>query len=74
MYTKKDVEELLQDTGNGIVLLFEQYLKGKWTDDHGHDVGMNNAMINLKNVLKDIMEFRYEYLDYTDPDDKRNLM
>ena len=74
MYTKKDIEELLQDTGDGIALLFEQYLKGKWTDDQGHDVGMNNAMINLKNILKDIMEFRYEFLDYSDPDDKRNLM
>jgi len=71
---KAELSELLQKTGDGIADMFEQYLKGSWRDDHGHDVGMNITMVNLQKVLTDLMEFRYEYLGYSDPVDKRNLM
>ena len=67
---RKELETLLQETGNSIADLFEQYLKGNWKDDHDHDVGMNISMVKLKKTLVDLMEYRYLNLNYSDPYDK----
>ncbi len=60
-----EVERLLQDIGDNIANVFEQYLKGSWKDDHGHDVGMNIHFSQLRNSLQDIMEFRTKHFDYS---------
>lgn len=62
-----EISQLLQQTGDGIADLFEQMSQGNWRDDHGHDVKLNAAMINLKDVLRDIMVFRTLYLRYSPP-------
>jgi hypothetical protein len=69
---KKELTSLLQETGDSIADLFEQYLKGNWKDDHNHDVGMNTSMIKLKKILVELMEYRYLNLNYSDPYDKDN--
>lgn len=61
---ENEVEQLLQDVGDNIVNVFEQYMKGKWVDSMGHDVGMNLAFSELKTTLQQIMEFRSKYLNY----------
>ena len=64
---REELASLLQKTGDGIADLFEQYLKGSWVDDHGHDVGMNKAMQDLKVVLVALMEYRWKNLNYSKP-------
>lgn len=63
-----ETKELLQTVGDGIVAAFEQMVKGSWQDDHGHYVTMNAAMINLKSVVRAVMEFRAAHLDYSAPE------
>ena len=62
---EKDMVPLLQDTGDRIIRVFEQMIKGNWQDDHGHDVRMNVAMLDLRLVLSDIGKFREKHLNYT---------
>jgi hypothetical protein len=38
--------------------LFEQMLKGNWRDDHGHDVGKNIKMAELKQIVEGILKAR----------------
>ena len=65
---REELVDLLQKTGDGIADLFEQYMKGNWVDDHGHDVGMNRAMQDLKVVLVDLMGYRWKNLNYSKPE------
>lgn len=51
-------EALIQKFGNATTDMFDQMLKGKWQDDHGHDVRANSAMMELKNVVVETMEAR----------------
>lgn len=69
---KKELTSLLQETGDSIADLFEQYLKGNWKDDHNHDVGMNTSMIKLKKILVELVVYRYLNLNYSGPYDKDN--
>lgn len=64
MTERQELEELLQNTGDGIANLFTQLMKGNWVDDHGHDVKLNKAMVDMKKVIVDIMKFREKYLNY----------
>lgn len=61
---EKDIIPLLQDTGDRITRVFEQMIKSNWQDDHGHDVRMNVAMLDLRLALSDIGKFRERYLGY----------
>lgn len=63
-----ELKPLLQNIGDGIVNMFDQLVMGNWRDDHDHDVKMNVHMLNLQDVLKQIMRFRADYLDYSEPD------
>lgn len=63
-----ELKPLLQNIGDGIANMFDQLVKGNWRDDHDHDVKMNVHMLNLHDVLKQIMRFRADYLDYSEPD------
>lgn len=69
---KKELESLLQETGDSIIGMFDQYLKGNWKDDHGHDVGLNISMVKLKKSIMDLMEYRYLNLNYSDPYDENH--
>ena len=62
-----ELKPLLQNIGDGIANMFDQLVKGNWRDDHDHDVKMNVHMLNLHDVLKQIMRFRADYLDYSEP-------
>ena len=62
-----ELKPLLQNIGDGIVNMFDQLVRGNWRDDHDHDVKMNVHMLNLQDVLKQIMRFRADYLDYSEP-------
>lgn len=62
-----ELKPLLQNIGDGIANMFDQLVKGNWRDDHDHDVKMNVHMLNLQDVLKQIMRFRADYLDYSEP-------
>lgn len=42
--------ELLRNAAGGVI---DQMLKGNWKDDHGHDVRMTRAMIELSEALSD---------------------
>ena len=63
---EKELKELLQNTGDNIIGVFQQMLRGGWVDDLGHDVQLNVAMLKMQDTLQDIMKFRRKYLDYTD--------
>jgi hypothetical protein len=63
-----ELKPLLQNIGDGIANMFDQLVKGNWRDDHDHDVKMNVHMLNLQDALKQIMRFRADYLDYSEPD------
>lgn len=71
---EKELETLLQNTGDGIAAMFEQMIKGDWTDDNGHKVAMNVQMQNMKTVLRDIMKFRNEHMGYSPVGGKDNGM
>jgi len=60
----EDLEPLLQNVGDAVADLFEQLVKGNWTDDQGHAVTGNAAMQNMKNVLVAIARFRTKHLNY----------
>lgn len=45
------VEEV-EHLGDSVTDVFEQMIKGNWTDDHQHGVELNLAMINLKEAVK----------------------
>lgn len=62
-----ELKPLLQNIGDGIVNMFDQLVRGNWRDDHDHDVKMNVHMLNLQDVLKQILRFRADYLDYSEP-------
>ncbi len=62
-----ELKPLLQNIGDGIANMFDQLVKGNWRDDRDHDVKMNVHMLNLQDVLKQIMRFRADYLDYSEP-------
>lgn len=51
-----DMLEVILSFGRAATDVFEQMLNGKWTDDHGHDVQLNAAMISLKDAVEDAME------------------
>jgi hypothetical protein len=50
--------ELIEQFGTAVTDMFEQMLKSGWTDDHGHDVKMNAAMIALKKPVEDAIALR----------------
>jgi len=51
----------LQKTGSAIADVFDQMLKGTWVDSEGHAVPMNSAMLRLKGVLEDAIEFNNKH-------------
>ena len=51
-------DALAQAFGDAIADMFEQMLEGKWVDDHGHDVGLNTAMIACKRPMLAAIEYR----------------
>ena len=55
---KRDMRDMMQDTGDAIADVFNQMIKGNWKDDHDHDVRMNRAMCRLKDVLAAMIEYR----------------
>lgn len=59
------VEPLLQEVGDAIAGVFDQMLKGKWRDDHDHDVRFNAQMLKLKDALGAIGKFRENHLGYS---------
>ena len=61
---KEELDTLLRSTGNNIADMFEQLLLGNWVDDNGHNVQLNQQMVNLKGTVINIMEFRDKYLGY----------
>ena len=44
--------ERMEALGDAAADVIEQMLKGHWVDDHGHDVSLNMAMLDLKNALR----------------------
>lgn len=41
------VEKNMQALNDATANMFEQMVRGKWRDDHGHDVTLNKAMLEL---------------------------
>lgn len=61
------LEGHVQNMGDAVAYVFEQMLRGKWVDDHNHDVRRNAAMLDLKDRLGDMTAFRAEHLGYSEP-------
>ncbi len=55
---QSDMRVMLQDIGDSIADALDQMLKGKWTDDHGHDVRLNASMMCLKDILAAMTHYR----------------
>jgi len=51
-------DKVINLMGDAITDMFEQLVKGSWTDDHGHDVQMNAAMIACSDAVIKAMEYR----------------
>jgi hypothetical protein len=49
---------LIERFGDAVTDMFEQMLRGKWTDDHGHDVRMNKQMMALKPLIGEAIALR----------------
>lgn len=47
-----DAREVVRVMGNAAADVIDQMLKGKWKDDHDHDVRKNTAMVALAESLK----------------------
>lgn len=58
------IKTLLQNTGDAIAEVFDQMLKGNWEDDKEHSVEHNAAMIDLKQALIGIINYRTIELGY----------
>ena len=56
----KSEHELIDEFGDHVTDMFEQMIKGKWTDDKGHGVQMNSAMLALKETVKKAIRARSE--------------
>ncbi len=41
-----------QALGDATADMFDQLVRGKWRDDHGHDVMLNKTMLDLKEALR----------------------
>ncbi len=52
------LENAVQQMGDRVADMFEQMNKGNWIDDHGHDVRMNRAMMDLLGTMNAVMRFR----------------
>ena len=61
---KAELDGLISQTGDAIAALCEQMLKGNWTDDMGHLVRMNTAMLAMQGRLVALGEFRARHLGY----------
>lgn len=61
---KEELKGLVNATGDAIAALFVQMERGNWTDDNGHPVSMNTAMLAMQERLVALGEFRARYLGY----------
>jgi hypothetical protein len=46
-----DMYDLIEKFGDAVTNMFEQMMRGHWTDDHGHDVQRNTQMAALKPLI-----------------------
>lgn len=53
-----EADEMLNLVGDKVVDMFEQMEKGKWTDEHGHEVKMNVTMIALLDAMQKAWAYR----------------
>jgi len=51
-------DQLIQRFGDAAADVIEQMIRGKWRDDHDHDVQLNVAMVRLKEALLAAVEMR----------------
>lgn len=58
---QQTADKLIDDTGDVIIKLIEQCGLANWIDDHGHDVKMNTAMIQLSEILRRVVEHQMTY-------------
>ena len=58
-----EADEMLNLVGDKVVDMFEQMGKGNWTDDHGHDVKMNVAMIALLEAMHKAYAYRQKRIE-----------
>jgi len=47
----EELRGALEKMGDASTDVFEQMLKGRWTDSEGHSVELNRAMLDLKNEV-----------------------
>jgi len=53
-----DMYDLIERLGNAVTDMFEQMIRGKWTDEEDHDVFMNAKMIALKPLILEAIKLR----------------
>jgi hypothetical protein len=53
-----DMWDLIEEFGSRVTDMFEQLIRGNWTDDQGHAVAMNAAMLALKKPVADAIALR----------------
>lgn len=53
-----EAEDLIEQFGTGVTDMFEQMVRGNWTDDHGHNVRLNAQMFALKPIIADAIVHR----------------
>lgn len=61
-----EMYDLIAATGDAIADVFEQMNKGKWIDDHGHDVQLNRGMLALKDRLIEAIDLRAPFVKSID--------
>ncbi len=55
-----EMYDLIAEAGDAIADMFEQLTRGKWVDDHGHDVRLNCQMIALTEWIMKAIALRAE--------------
>ncbi|KKN12245.1 hypothetical protein LCGC14_1018620 [marine sediment metagenome] len=59
------IYEVFQQFGDKATDVFEQMERGSWTDDTGHEVHLNKAMMELKGVVIAAIELREQIIRKT---------
>lgn len=54
----KEMYDLIEKFGTAVTDMFEQMIKGNWTDDHDHDVQNNSAMRALTPLINEAISLR----------------
>jgi len=63
-----EADEILNLVGDKVCDVFEQMEKGNWIDDHGHQVKMNVAMIDLLDAMTKACAYRQKRIDAAEKD------